>query len=70
MPGQAGVCGQEGGLGSSCRARSCVQGAALLGSTATTHSPSGASASSSLQVPKDLEVLLRATFFGTIFMQV
>lgn len=45
-----------------------IQGAALLGPAAVACSPS--SGLCSPQVPKDLEVLLRATFFGTIFMLV
>ena len=43
-------------------------GAALLPSTAAARLPAGGL--SSRQVPKDLEILLRATFFGTIFMLV
>lgn len=67
---RTGRCLQAGG-----RAGLCLQGEELHPASSSAginsnHSPSSASASSSPQVPKDLEVLLRATFFGTIFMQV
>lgn len=45
-----------------------IQAAAFLGPAAAAPFPSGGLCPS--QIPKDLEVLLRATFFGTIFMLV
>lgn len=71
---QAGVLAIElqGEKVSSAGMRRCwdgaVQGAAPLGLTAAACLLLGGLFS--LQVPKDLEVLLRATFFGTIFMLV
>lgn len=60
--------GRREGLAVSQSKGDAIQGAALLGPAAVACSLF--SGLCSPQVPKDLEVLLRATFFGTIFMLV